>query len=108
MRTSKAAQAAERAAIAARIAEIRKQGEVLEGCRLDAKTPGGAASKAAKASPKYARLAAGRGKLLPNGKKSQYVALDDIPKVQEAIARGKEITQLSKRLRQLADLSCDA
>ncbi|MBW4661050.1 MAG: hypothetical protein KME15_20435 [Drouetiella hepatica Uher 2000/2452] len=101
MRTSKASQAAEREAIASRIVEIRGSGDVLQGCRLDMKYPGGTASRAAKVTRKYAQLSSGRGNLLPNGRKSQYVALDDIPKMQMAIVRGNEITRLSKRLRQL-------
>jgi hypothetical protein len=101
MRTSKAAQAAERTALLSRIAQIRAEGEVLEGCRLNFSAAGGTASRSAKLSLKYAQLRSGRGKVLGNGKRSQYVALDDIPKVQAAIERGRELAKLQKRLKQL-------
>ena len=101
MRTSKVAQDAERTALLQRIAQSKAEGEVLEDCRLNFSAAGGTASRLAKQSPKYAQLRSGRGKVLSNGKKSLYVALDDIPKVQAAIERGKELSKLQKRLKQL-------
>ena len=101
MRTSKAAQDAERTALLQRIAQIRAEGEVLEDCRLNFSAAGGTASRSAKLSPKYAQLRSGRGNLLSNGKKSQYVAIDQIPEMQAAIDRGKELSKLQKRLKQL-------
>ena len=101
MRTSKAAQAEERTAILSRIVEIRAEGEVLEGCRLDFNSPGGTASKGAKTNLKYAQLRSGRGKLLSNGKKSLYVPIDQIPETQAAIERGQELSKLQKRLQLL-------
>ena len=101
MRTSKAAQTEERTALLQRIAQIRAEGEVLEDCRLNFSAAGGTASRSAKLSLKYAQLRSGRGKLLSNGKKSLYVPIDQIPETQAAIERGKEISKLQKRLKQL-------
>ena len=59
MRTSKAAQDAERTALLQRIDQIKAEGEVLEDCRLNFSAAGGTASRSAKLSPKYAQTAIG-------------------------------------------------
>jgi hypothetical protein len=98
MRRSIAELETERAKLEARLKDIQDEGEVLVGVRLDRSAAGGTATKQ---DCKYARLRAGRGKLLPNGKQSQYVKLEDIPEVEAAIVRGAEVGQLRRRLEQL-------
>jgi hypothetical protein len=81
--------------------EIRAEGDILQGVRLDKAAAGGTASPKAQQTYKYARLRAGRGKLLPNGKGSRYVPLSDIPKTEVAIARGQRLTKVEKAIAQV-------
>ena len=78
-----------------------KQLQYLCGVRLEYSPPGGTCGAGAKKSAKYARLRSGKGSVLPNGKKSKYIPLKEIPEYQAAIERGKQITQLEKRLQKL-------
>ena len=80
------------------VKELKAKGECLQGVRLEKSTAGGTASISCKATQQYARLRAGRGKLLPNGKKSQYVPKGQISEVKAAIARGKQLTKLEKEI----------
>lgn len=102
MRKSKSELQAERATLEAQIEQIKSEGEYRLGVRLDLAAAAGTASKSSQAAYKYGRLRAGRNNLLPNGKKSEYVPLDQIPEVQSQIDRGKEIEKLERRLLQLA------
>ncbi|MBD1853172.1 hypothetical protein H6F87_24830 [Cyanobacteria bacterium FACHB-502] len=43
----------------------------------------------------------GRGKLLPSGKRSQYVPLGDISRIEAAIERGKRLTAIEKEIRRV-------
>lgn len=79
---------------------IRQQGEYLQGVRLEKTCAGGTASISAKGEYKYARLRAGRGRLLPNGKKSQYIKLEQVTRYEAAIARGKSLQYLEKQIEQ--------
>ncbi|MEP0914037.1 hypothetical protein NDI45_24305 [Leptolyngbya sp. GB1-A1] len=79
-------------------AELRGSGDCLQGVRLEFAPGGGTASVSAKQSLKYARLRAGRGKLLPSGKRSQYVPLADISRIEAAIERGKRLTAIEKEI----------
>ncbi|MEP0924905.1 hypothetical protein [Leptolyngbya sp. ST-U4] len=82
-------------------AAIRGSGECLQGVRLEFAPGGGTASASAKQLPKYARLRAGRGKLLLSGKRSQYVPLEEIPEIEAAIERGKRLTAIEKKIGQV-------
>lgn len=79
-------------------AAIRGSGECLQGVRLEFAPGGGTASIASKQSPKYARLRAGRGKMLPSGKKSQYIRLEQIPEIEAAVERGKRLTAVEREI----------
>lgn len=79
---------------------IRQQGEYLQGVRLEKTPAGGTASINSKEECKYARLRAGRGRLLPNGKKSQYIKLNQIVRYDAAIARGKCLSRIEKQIEQ--------
>ncbi|MEO1351036.1 MAG: hypothetical protein AAFW84_19890 [Cyanobacteria bacterium J06635_15] len=91
----------ELASLEEQAAELYHQGDHLQGVRLEKTPAGGTASINAKLDCKYARLRAGRGKLLPNGKKSQYVPLGQIEHYEAAIARGKTLTRLEKQIAKL-------
>ena len=56
------------------------------------------ASSKSQSDYKYGRLRAGKGKLLPNGSKSQYVPLAELGNVEAAIARGKELTKVQREI----------
>lgn len=79
-------------------AALRGSGECLQGVRLEFAPGGGTASIASKQSPKYARLRAGRGKLLPSGKRSQYVRQEDIPQIEAAIERGRQLAAIEREI----------
>ncbi|WNZ45218.1 hypothetical protein Q2T42_25865 [Leptolyngbya boryana CZ1] len=100
MRKSKTQLETERGEIKARIDRLKSK-PYRTGVRLDLAAAGGTASAKSQGDYKYGRLRAGRGKLLPNGKKSEYVRLEDIPEMQVEIERGKTIEQLERRLKQL-------
>ena len=94
----------ERIEITTRIAELQNEGDVLIGVRLDRAAAGGTASNQSQTSYKYARLRSGRGKMLSNGQKSQYVPLKKVAATEAAIARGKELIKLQKRLEKLSEM----
>ena len=76
----------------------KAQGEFLVGVRVERTAAGGTASQKAQEECKYARLRAGKGKLLDNGKKSKYIPVREIDKYQAMCNRGKKIKQLEKRI----------
>ena len=78
--------------------QIRVSGECLTGLRLEKSGAGGTASGKSQTDCKYGRLRAGKGKLLPNGSKSQYVPLAELGKMEAAIARGKELTKVQREI----------
>jgi len=89
------------AALEAQIEEIKREGEYLIGVRLERSPAGGTASSNAKEECRYARLRSGRGKLLPNGKKSMYVSIQDITRYDAACKRGERIQKLERELNQV-------
>jgi hypothetical protein len=101
MKRSKSDLQAERTTLEAQIEQIKSEGGYRIGVRLDLAAAGGTASAKSQGDYKYGRLRAGRDKLLPSGKKSEYVRLEDIPETQAEIERGKAIEQLERRLKQL-------
>ncbi|MGJ3250803.1 MAG: hypothetical protein ACFE0J_06695 [Elainellaceae cyanobacterium] len=82
----------------AEVIQLQQTGDSLEGVRLEFTPAGGTASEESKQCCKYARLRAGKGKLLSNGQKSQYVKLSEISHYQGAIARGKRLKQLRQKI----------
>ncbi|MEO1401911.1 MAG: hypothetical protein AAFV72_11775 [Cyanobacteria bacterium J06635_1] len=91
----------ELASLEAQAMAIRQQGDYLQGVRLEKSPAGGTASINAKSECKYARLRAGKGKLLPNGKKSQYVSLNQIERYETEISRGKFLSRIEKQIEKL-------
>jgi len=85
----------------AQVEVIKSQGEYLIGVRLERSPAGGTASQNAKGSSKYARLRAGRGKVLPNGKKSRYVPVEHIARYAAACQRGEQIQKLERQIERL-------
>jgi hypothetical protein len=85
----------------AELATLKASGEYLIGVRIERSPAGGSASIAAKETCKYARLRAGRGKLLPNGKKSLYIPIEKIPQYAAACDRGKQVQQRERQIEQL-------
>lgn len=77
---------------------LREQGPFLSGVRVERTPAGGTASQKAQGECKYARLRAGKGKCLENGKKSQYIPVREIDKYQAMCKRGKNISQLEKKI----------
>lgn len=86
------------AELEASVKSLKSRGECLQGVRLEKSTPGGTASINSNATQQYARLRAGKGKVLPNGKRSRYVPKDQISEVEAAIARGKQLTKLEREI----------
>ncbi len=80
---------------------IKQVGNYLIGVRIERSPAGGTASVAAKETCKYARLRAGRGKLLPNGKKSLYIPIESIGQYEAACDRGKQIQHLERQIERL-------
>ena len=87
-------------ALSSEIQRIKQQ-DYLQGVRLEYAPGGGTCGTGAKRVCKYARLRCGKGKVLPNGKKSRYVRLSEVGRVQAAIARGQKITQLERKILKL-------
>jgi hypothetical protein len=81
---------------------IKAEGEYLQDVRLEKAAAAGTASEKSRTDYKYARLRCGKGKLLPNGAKSQYIPLKEIPHYERAIARGKELSRLQKRVKAIS------
>jgi hypothetical protein len=86
--------------------EIRGSGECLRGVRLERAAAGGTASGKSQQIYKYGRLRAGKGKLLSNGSKSQYVPLSELGNVEAAIARGRELSKVEKEIKKV-QAKCD-
>lgn len=86
------------ATLEAQVSAIKQVGNYLIGVRIERSPAGGTASMAAKETCKYARLRAGRGKLLPNGKKSLYIPVDSIAQYEAACDRGKQIQHLERQI----------
>lgn len=83
-------------------AEIRGQ-VYLQGCRLERATAGGTASGSGRSEARYARLRSSKGGLLPNGAKSQYISLQQIPETEAAIERGRMLQRIEKQIARLQD-----
>ncbi|NJL86155.1 MAG: hypothetical protein HC886_09515 [Leptolyngbyaceae cyanobacterium SM1_1_3] len=79
---------------------IREAG-YLQGVRLEKSPAGGTASLSAKQESRYGRLRAGRGRLLDNGKRSQYVSLSQIDHFEVLIDRGRRLKKIEQRLEKL-------
>lgn len=80
------------------VSAIKQVGNYLMGVRIERSPAGGTASVMAKETCKYARLRAGKGKLLPNGKKSLYIPVESIAQYEAACDRGKQIQQLERQI----------
>ena len=104
MRRPQAELQTDRNAIIIRIAALQNEGDILIGVRLDKAAAGGTASNKSQTRYKYARLRSGRGKMLSNGQKSQYVPLKKVAATEAAIQRGKEYARLQKRLEKLSKI----
>lgn len=80
------------------LTELKAQGPFLSGVRVELTPAGGTASQKAKGECRYARLRAGKGKRLENGKKSQYIPVQEIDRYQAMCKRGKRISQIEKKI----------
>lgn len=89
------------AALEEQVSAIKQVGSYLIGVRIERSPAGGTASLAAKETCKYARLRAGRGKLLPNGKKSLYIPIESIAQYEAACDRGKQIQYLERQIERI-------
>lgn len=85
------------------MATLKGAGDYLIGVRIERSSAGGSASKAAKEDCKYARLRAGRGKRLPNGKKSLYIPVAMIAHYEAACDRGKQVQKLEQQIEGVRD-----
>ena len=81
-----------------KLRELKTQGKFLSGVRVERTAAGGTASQKSQEECKYARLRAGKGKLLDNGKKSKYIPVREIDKYQAMCNRGKAIERLERKL----------
>ncbi len=90
-------------ALEAQLEALKEGGDYLVGVRIERSPAGGSASQSAKDACKYARLRAGRGKLLPNGKKSLYVPVDQIAHYEAACDRGKQVRQVERQIEHIKD-----
>ena len=81
-----------------RLVKLKAQGEFLTGVRVERTAAGGTASKKSQDECKYARLRAGRGRLLDNGKKSKYIPVREIDKYKAMCNRGKSIKRLERKI----------
>ena len=96
-----------RASIKAEIEDLQRQvlslkekGPFLQNVRVERTSAGGTASKKAQSNGNYARLRAGKGKLLDNGKKSKYIPVRETDKYQAMCHRGKSIKRIEKKIAQ--------
>jgi hypothetical protein len=85
----------------AELATLKERGDYLTGVRIERSPAGGSASRGAKESCKYARLRAGKGKLLPNGKRSIYIPVDRIAYYEAACDRGRQVHKLEQKIERL-------
>lgn len=81
-----------------RVLSLREKGPFLQGVRVERTSAGGTASEKAQSNNRYARLRAGKGKLLDNGKKSKYIPICEIERYQIMCRRGRAIRRLEKRI----------
>ena len=79
---------------------LKETGAFLQGVRVEQTAAGGTASRQSKAECKYARLRAGKGKVLDNGKKSKYIPVQEIDKYRAMCTRGKSISRLERKIQQ--------
>ena len=86
------------ASVEAQLESIKHAGDYLVGVRIERSPAGGSASQGAKEACKYARLRSGKGKLLPNGKKSLYVPIAQIAHYEAACDRGVQVRRLEKEI----------
>lgn len=77
---------------------LKAQGAFLIDIRVERTAAGGTASRQSQTECKYARLRAGKGKLLSNGKKSKYIPIHEIDKYQAMCNRGKAISKLNREI----------
>ena len=103
MRRSRAELHQERDEIQARISELQAVGDCLTGMRLEIAAAGGTAGKPSQGVCKYARLRLRSG-TFPDGLKSRYIPRAEIPSYEAAIARGKELERLKRRLDRLSEM----
>ncbi|MEL6555996.1 MAG: hypothetical protein AAFQ63_21430 [Cyanobacteria bacterium J06621_11] len=83
------------------LADLKFQGSFLTDVWVERTAAGGTASQKSKGECKYARLRAGKGKRLDNGKKSKYIAVHEIDKYQAMCNRGKAIKRLERKIERL-------
>ena len=83
-----------------KLIDLKAQGKFLSGVRVERTAAGGTASQKAQEECRYARLRAGKGKLLDNGKKSKYIPVREIDKYLAMCNRGKAIERLERKLKQ--------
>jgi hypothetical protein len=88
-------------ALETELSDLKGRGDYLIGVRIERSPAGGSASIAAKETCKYARLRAGKGKLLPNGKKSLYIPIEKVPQYEAACDRGKQVQQLERQIERI-------
>ncbi len=88
-------------ALETELSALKGSGDYLIGVRIERSPAGGSASIAAKETCKYARLRAGKGKLLPNGKKSLYIPIEKVAQYEAACERGKQVQQLERRIERI-------
>lgn len=84
-----------------RLAELKSKGVFLTGVWVERTAAGGTASQKSKGECKYARLRAGKGKHLDNGKKSKYIPVHEIDKYQAMCSRGKSVKRLERKIERL-------
>ncbi len=80
------------------IDSLKSQGAFITNVRVERTAAGGTASRNAKAECRYARLRAGKGKFLDNGKKSKYIAVHEIDVYQAMCERGRFISRLERKI----------
>lgn len=84
-----------------KLTELKAQGGFLTDVWVERTAAGGTASQKSKGECKYARLRAGKGKRLDNGKKSKYIPVHEIDKYQAMCNRGKSIKRLERKIERL-------
>lgn len=90
------------ASLEVRHAEIRSQGDVLQDSWIERTAAGGAARGVGNDLGRYATLRSRKIELQP-GRKSKYIPIAQVAKYEAALARGRELKQVEKRLKELRD-----
>jgi hypothetical protein len=90
------------ASLETRHAQIRSQGDVLLDCWIERTAAGGTARGVGNDLGRYATLRSRKVELQP-GRKFKYIPVAQIAKYEAAIARGRELKQVAKRLKGLRD-----